>query len=120
VSFETYLLLLPSGAGGHSDDIHKARSLAASTTAHAWIFGCRYSGHARGRYRPKVIGRAVELTLAWTHGQPDQGLLLHAMEKAGVRHGLVYYLADTKRARRPAAEEPGAPSFCPPSPRPEP
>jgi hypothetical protein len=94
-AFESYLLILESGAGGYvaAADEAKVRELAAHVGGQGWVFGCRSGGYPVSKRRGSR--KVVDLTLLWTMGQPDQQALVPALQAAGTRHGTLYRLRQT-------------------------
>ena len=84
-SFDTYLLLLPSGAGGHASDDVRLRVVATTHGYDGWLLGCRYAGMSHGRQRMLVTPLEVL-------GAPV-GEIGAALTKAGALHGAEYVLA---------------------------
>jgi hypothetical protein len=83
--FETYLLLLPSGAGGHDRHPDRLRATAALHGYDGWLLGCRDRGLRNGR-------RRVAVTPLMTLGTPS-GTIDAALTAAGGLHGCDYVLA---------------------------
>jgi len=84
-SFDGYLLLLPSGAGGHSGDADRLRLFAAQQHYDGWLLGCRITGKVRGRRR--VLVTPLEVL-----GAPV-GEIGKALATAGAMRGIAYVLA---------------------------
>jgi hypothetical protein len=87
-AFETFLLLLPSGAGGHDRHAERLRTLAELHQYDGWLLGCRDKGLRHGR-------RRVAVTPLMTVGSPV-GTIGAALTAAGVLHGCDYVLADAE------------------------
>jgi hypothetical protein len=83
--FDTYLLLLPSGAGGHARDPDRLRVVAELHGYDGWLLGCRGKGPRHGR-------RRVAVTPLMTLGAPA-GTIGTALTAAGTLHGCDYTLA---------------------------
>lgn len=95
MGFETFLVLLPSGAGGHVPDADKARAMADDLNLQGWILGCRFGGHVSERPgMGKQIRKVVKVTLLWTRGEPDLQAMTAALATAGQRHVVEYRLKD--------------------------
>jgi hypothetical protein len=82
--FETYLLLLPSGAGGHDRDAERLRIIAELHGYDGWLLGCREVGPRRGR-------RQIMVTPLEVLGTPS-GAIGAGLAAAGGLHGCVYVL----------------------------
>jgi hypothetical protein len=58
-AFDSYLLLLPSGAGGHDRDAGRLRLVAELHGYDGWLLGCRDEGLRHGRQRVAVLPLVV-------------------------------------------------------------
>jgi hypothetical protein len=83
-AFDTYLLLLPSGAGGHGD-VYRLRVLAELHGHDSWLLGCRDGGLRQGR-------RQITVTPLEVPGTPA-GTIAAALAAAGALRGVDYALA---------------------------
>jgi hypothetical protein len=83
--FDTYLLLLPSGAGGHARAADDLRTVAERHGYDGWLLGCRDAGPRGGRRR--VVVTPLEVV-----GAPA-GEVAAALALAGARLGVDYTLA---------------------------
>ncbi len=92
-AFDSYLLLLPSGAGGHACDAGRLRVIAELHGYDGWLLGCRDRGLRHGR-------RRVGVTLLMMLGTPA-GTIGTALTCAGVLHGCEYVLADALAGDEP-------------------
>jgi hypothetical protein len=89
-AFDSYLLLLPSGAGGHARDAGRLRLVAELHGYNGWLLGCREMGLRHGR-------RRVGVTPLMMLGTPS-GTIGTALTSAGVLHGCEYVLTDAPAA----------------------
>jgi hypothetical protein len=89
-AFDSSLLLLPSGAGGHDRDAGRLRSLAELHGYGGWLLGCREMGLRHGR-------RRVGVTPLMMLGTPS-GTIGAALASAGVLYGCDYVLTDAPAA----------------------
>jgi hypothetical protein len=105
MAFESILLLLENGAGGHltAADEEEVCALAANIGVQGWVFGCRSGGYRRGRRRRRERSKIIEVLLISVCGEPDPNCMAAALEAAGRRHGVVYQLAGS-------LPEPGQPT----------
>jgi hypothetical protein len=83
--FDSYFLLLPSGAGGHARDTDRLRLIAELHGYDGWLLGCRDGGRRHGRQRVAVLPLMVR-------GAPT-GTIGTALTAAGTLHGCDYTLA---------------------------
>jgi hypothetical protein len=87
-AYATYMLLLPSGAGGHAREPQCLRAVAERHRYHGWLLGCRDRGLRHGRWRIAVTPLAVL-------GAPS-GALGAALAAAGARRGVDYLLTQQR------------------------
>jgi len=92
-AFDSYLLLLPSGAGGHAREGERLRVTAELHHYDGWLLGCRDHGLRRGQRR--VVVTPLEVL-----GTPS-GTVVAALVAAGALRGVDYALAPP-----PAGEQP--------------
>jgi hypothetical protein len=85
--FDSYFLLLPSGAGGHARDTDRLRLFAELHGYDGWLLGCRDEGRRHGRQRVAVLPLMVR-------GAPV-GEIGAALATAGALRGCDYVLAAT-------------------------
>jgi hypothetical protein len=90
--FDSYFLLLPSGAGGHARDTDRLRLVAELHGYDGWLLGCREMGLRHGRRRVGVT------PLMMLGGAPPSGATGPALASAGVLHGCEYVLTDAPAA----------------------
>jgi hypothetical protein len=84
--FDDYLLLLPSGAGGHDRHAERLRAIAELHGYDGWLLGCRDKGWRHGRRRQIMVTPLAVL-------RPPAGTIGAALAAAGGLHGCVYVLA---------------------------
>jgi hypothetical protein len=98
--FDTYLILLPSGAGGHSPDADRLRVAAELHGYDGWLLGCRDHGRRRGRRR--VVVTPLEVL-----GTPS-GAICAALAAAGALRGGLRLGAGAGRRPAVSGGDPGA------------
>jgi hypothetical protein len=87
-AYATYLLLLPSGAGGHAREPQRLRAVAERHHYHGWLLGCRDRGLRHGR-------RRIAVTPLEVLGAPS-GTIGAALAAAGARRGVEYVLTQRR------------------------
>ena len=87
--FDTYLFVLPSGAGGHGTDPDLLRSVAVRRGWEGWLLGCRDQRPANDAPETRRVVVATALGMV---GVPT-GALASALARAGKREGCEYVLA---------------------------
>jgi hypothetical protein len=83
-AYATYMLLLPSGAGGHAREPQRLRTVAELHHYAGWLLGCRDRGLRHGR-------RQIEVTPLEVLGTPS-GAISAALAAATALRGVDYVL----------------------------
>jgi hypothetical protein len=93
MTFDRFLLILPSGAGGYVDSADQASELAARLDLHGWVLGCRSDGScAGGRRQGRRSMKRMSVAVLRALAEPDDQALAGALEVAGNRHMIEYRL----------------------------